>query len=643
MADSQLYPPPEAFRAEAHLSSWDTYLEEYQRSITDPDGFWGEKARELVEWATPFTQVLDKSQHPFFTWFADGTLNVSANCLDRHLAANGDKIAILFEGEPGDVRKITYRQLHAEVCQLANRLKEMGVQKGDRVSLYLPMIPELVVAMLACARIGAPHSIVFGGFSAEALAARVQDAESKVIITSDGGWRRGKVVPLKGAVDDACKQCPTVEKVVVVRRCDNEVAWVDGRDVWYDELLAGASADCPAEPMEAEHPLFILYTSGTTGKPKGVVHTSGGYLVGTTFTTQMVFDVKPQDVYWSTADIGWITGHSYVCYGPLSTATTVFVYEGAPDTPNWSRFWEMIERHKITILYTAPTAIRAFMKQGEEHVKAHDLSSLRLLGSVGEPINPAAWDWYHQVIGGERCPIVDTWWQTETGAIMVTPLPGVTPTVPGSATRPFFGVDAIVADEAGEEVADGENGLLIIRQPWPSMLRTIYGDPDRYKETYWRRFDGKFYFAGDGARYDEHHYIWVTGRVDDVLNVSGHRLGTAEVESALVSHEAVAESAVVGFPHDIKGEGIAAFVSLKAGFDASDELSNALKKHVRVAIGPIAQPDQIHFTASLPKTRSGKIMRRLLRDVAAGRETTGDTSTLEDLTVLAKLRTSDDE
>ncbi|NUP98352.1 MAG: acetate--CoA ligase [Armatimonadetes bacterium] len=646
MSESQLsplYPPPAAFKERAHIKTLEEYQATYQRSISDPEAFWAEQANSLVEWFKAPTQILDRSKHPFYEWFADGLLNVSYNCLDRHLATRGDKTAILFEGEPGDQEAVTYRQLHEKVCRLANVLKGLGVTKGDRVCLYMPMIPELPVAMLACARVGATHSIVFGGFSAEALAARIQDAEAKVVITADGGWRRGKVVPLKAAVDEAIAQCPSVEKVICVRRCDNDVAWDEAKDLWYEELVAAAEPTCEAVPLEAEHPLFILYTSGTTGKPKGVVHTSGGYLVGTTLTTKLVFDLQEDDVYWCTADIGWVTGHSYVCYGPLSNGGTAFMYEGAPDTPNWERFWDMIQRHKITILYTAPTAIRAFMKQGEEPVKKHDLSTLRLLGSVGEPINPAAWEWYHRVIGGERCPIVDTWWQTETGAIMITPLPGVTATVPGSATRPFYGVDAVIVDEDGAEVAEGESGLLVIRQPWPSMLRTIYGDPDRYVETYWRRFGGKYYFAGDGARYDEQKYVWITGRVDDVLNVSGHRLGTAEVESALVAHVAVAEAAVVGFPHEIKGEGIAAFVSLGVGFEPSDDLKKSLVKHVRTQIGAIAQPDQIHFTASLPKTRSGKIMRRLLRDIAGGKETTGDTSTLEDLTVLAKLRTSDDE
>jgi len=640
---SELYPPSDAFSSQAHIKSLEEYQAIYDSSISDPEAFWGEKAKELVAWAKEPTQVLDKSNAPFFKWFADGELNVSYNCLDRHLADKGDKVAILFEGEPGDVVKLTYKQLHAKVCQLANVLKDLGVEKGDRVALYMPMIPELPIAMLACARLGAPHSIIFGGFSAEALSTRIQDAEAKAVVTADGGWRRGKVVALKSAVDEALQTCPSVENVVVVKRCENDVDWVDGRDHWYEDLMESASTNCDAPAHNAEDPLFILYTSGTTGKPKGVVHSSGGYLLGTTYTTKMVFDLKDDDVYWCTADIGWITGHSYICYGPLSNGATTFMYEGAPDTPNWSRFWEMIEKHKINIFYTAPTAIRAFMKQGEEPVKQHDISSLRLLGTVGEPINPAAWDWYHEVIGAKRCPIVDTWWQTETGAIMITPLPGCTPTVPGSATRPFFGVDAVVIDEACEEVARGESGLLVIRQPWPSMLRTIYGDPDRYVETYWRRFAAQgWYFAGDGARYDEHGYVWITGRVDDVLNVSGHRMGTAEVESALVSHESVAEAAVVGFPHEIKGEGICAFVSLKAGFEAGDDLKKALVGHVRKAIGPIAAPDQIHFTASLPKTRSGKIMRRLLRDIAAGRETTGDTSTLEDLTVLAKLRSDED-
>ncbi len=640
---SELYPPSDAFTSQAHIKSLEEYQAIYERSISDPEGFWGEKAKELVAWVKEPTQVLDKSNAPFFTWFADGELNVSYNCVDRHLADKGDKVAILFEGEPGDVVRLTYKQLHAKVCKFANVLKSLGVKKGDRVALYMPMIPELPIAMLACARLGAPHSIIFGGFSAEALATRIQDAESNLVVTADGGWRRGKVVPLKQAVDDALVTCPSVQKVVVVRRCENEVNWLDGRDHWYDDLMEDASPECDAPAHNAEDPLFILYTSGTTGKPKGVVHTSAGYLLGATYTTKMVFDLKDEDVYWCTADIGWITGHSYICYGPLSNGATTFMYEGAPDTPNWSRFWEMIEKHKINIFYTAPTAIRAFMKQGKDPVEQHDLSSLRLLGTVGEPINPAAWTWYHDVVGGGRCPIVDTWWQTETGMIMITPLPGATPLVPGSATRPFFGVDAVVIDEACEEVGRGESGLLVIRQPWPAMLRTIYGDPDRYVDTYWSRFKKQgWYFAGDGALYDQHGYVWITGRVDDVLNVSGHRMGTAEVESALVSHAAVAEAAVVGFPHEIKGEGICAFVSLKQGFDVSDDLKKALVGHVRKAIGPIAAPDQIHFTASLPKTRSGKIMRRLLRDIAAGRETTGDTSTLEDLTVLAKLRSDED-
>jgi acetyl-CoA synthetase len=635
--------PPEEFAKHARVKSMAEYEAIYRRSIEDPDGYWGEQTRELLTWFKEPTVILDRSDHPFYRWFTDGTLNISYNCLDRHVeAGRGDAPAILFEGEPGDSKTYTYKELLDEVCKLANVLKSMGVTKGDRVCLYMPMIPELPIAMLACARIGATHSIVFGGFSAEALSARVQDAAAKVVVTCDGGWRRGKVVELKGAVDAALANCSSVGKVIVYKRCGNPVAWNAERDVWWDDVMASSSTDCPPVEVEAEHPLFILYTSGTTGQPKGVIHSSGGYLTQVASTLKYVFDLRDDDVYWCTADIGWVTGHSYVCYGPLAVGGQSFIYEGSPDTPNWERFWEMIERYKITILYTAPTAIRAFMKQGEEPVRKHDISSLRLLGTVGEPINPAAWDWYFEEIGGGRCPIVDTWWQTETGAHMITGLPGATPMTPGSATRPFFGIDAAIVDESGKQVGLGENGLLVLRQPWPSMLRGIWGDPGRYKETYWRRFGGQYYFAGDGARYDEHGNIWITGRVDDVLNVSGHRLGTAEVESALVSHEAVAEAAVVGFPHDLKGEGIAAFVSLKTGYEADDALKKSLQKHVRTVIGPIASPDQIHFTASLPKTRSGKIMRRLLRDVAAGKETTGDTSTLEDLSVLAKLRTSDD-
>ncbi|MBI5835358.1 MAG: acetate--CoA ligase [Armatimonadetes bacterium] len=634
--------PPESFQQQARIKSMDEYRTMYQRSIEDPEGFWGEMTKDLLSWFKEPTVMLDSSNHPFYQWFVDGTLNISYNCLDRHVeAGRGDKVAILFEGEPGDVKEYTYAELLTQVSKMANVLKGLGVVKGDRVCLYMPMIAELPIAMLACARIGAMHSIVFGGFSAEALNQRIDDAQAKVVITCDGGWRRGKVVPLKAAVDEGIKNLSCVEKVITYRRCGNDVTMGE-RDVWWDDVMADASADCPPVPVEAEHPLFILYTSGTTGKPKGVQHCTGGYLTQVTATMKYVFDIRDEDVYWCTADIGWVTGHSYVCYGPLALGALSFIYEGAPDTPNWERFWEMIERHKISILYTAPTAIRAFMKQGEGPVQAHDISSLRLLGTVGEPINPAAWDWYFEIIGGKRCPIVDTWWQTETGAHMITGIPGATPMVPGSATKPFFGVDAVVVDDEGNEVGAGESGLLVIRKPWPSMLRTIYGDPARYVETYWRRWGGRFYFAGDGARYDENKNIWITGRVDDVLNVSGHRLGTAEVESALVSHPAVAEAAVVGFPHDLKGEGIAAFVSLRTEFEPSDDLKKSLQKHVRTAIGPIASPDQIHFTASLPKTRSGKIMRRLLRDVAAGKETTGDTSTLEDLTVMAKLRSDED-
>lgn len=607
---------------------------------TDPDAFWAEQSKSL-HWFKPWKTVLDWSNAPHAKWFVGGTINASYNCLDRHLAERGNKAAIIWEGEPGDSRTLTYQQLHREVCKFANALKSLGVQKGDRVTIYMPMTPEAAIAMLACARIGAMHSVVFGGFSADAVADRNNDAGSKLVITADGGWRRGKVVPLKANVDEALAKSPTVTKCIVFNRCDTKVEMKPGRDVWWHDLMASASADCPAEELDSEHPLFILYTSGSTGKPKGVLHTTGGYMLGTSLTHKWVFDIRDSDVYWCTADVGWITGHSYIVYGPLCNGATVVMYEGAPNAPKEDRFWEIIAKYRVTIFYTAPTAIRAFIKWGDHHPKAHDLSSLRLLGSVGEPINPEAWMWYHTVIGGGRCPIVDTWWQTETGAIMISPLPGAVPTKPGSATKPLPGIQAEVVDKAGHEVPHGSGGFLVVKRPWPSMMRTIYGDDERFVSTYWSHYAG-VYFTADGARQDEDGYIWVMGRVDDVLNVSGHRLSTMEVESALVGHAKVAEAAVVGRPDDLKGEGIVCFVTLKTGNEPTDALKAELKAHVAHSIGALARPDDIRFTDALPKTRSGKIMRRFLRDIAAGRQSTGDATTLEDLNVLAKLRADDE-
>ena len=595
-----------------------------------------------LHWFKPPTQVLDWSNAPHAKWFADGQINASYNCLDRHVeAGRGAKTALLFEGEPGDTRTITYEELLAETCRFANALKKLGVEKGDRVTIYMPMVPEAVVAMLACARIGATHSVVFGGFSADAVADRNNDAASKLVITADGGWRRGKVVPLKANVDAALDKSPTVQACVVLKRCENDIAMKSGRDHWWHDLVADASADCPAEPLDSEHPLYVLYTSGSTGKPKGVLHSTAGYMLGASLTHKWVFDIKDDDVYWCTADVGWVTGHSYIVYGPLCNGSTVVIYEGAPNQPQEDRFWEIVAKYKVSVFYTAPTAIRAFIKWGDQWPKAHDLSSLRLLGSVGEPINPEAWMWYHQVIGGGRCPIVDTWWQTETGAIMIAPLPGATPTKPGSATKPLPGIMAEVVDQAGNPVPADQGGFLVVKRPWPSMMRTIYGDDQRFKDTYWSNYPG-VYFTADGARRDADGYIWVMGRVDDVLNVSGHRLSTMEVESALVNHPKVAESAVVGKPDDLKGEAICCFVTLKGGTEPSDELKAELKQHVAKEIGALARPDDIRFTDGLPKTRSGKIMRRLLRDIAAGREGTQDTTTLEDLTILAKLRQDDE-
>ncbi|WP_439620250.1 acetate--CoA ligase [Gemmata sp.] len=636
LKETRVFPPSAAFVAAAHvdakerdrLAAW---------AEADPDAFWAEQAGSL-HWFKKWSQVLDWGNAPHAKWFVGGQINASYNCLDRHLAGpRKNKAAIVFEGEPGDSRTLTYQDLHREVCKFANVLKTLGVGKGDRVTIYMPMVPEAAVAMLACARIGAMHSVVFGGFSADAVADRNNDAQSKLVITADGGWRRGKVVPLKANVDAALAKSPTVEKCVVLNRCNTAVEMKAGRDVWWHDLMAAASADCPAEPLDSEHPLFILYTSGSTGKPKGVLHTTGGYLLGTALTHKWVFDIKEDDVYWCTADVGWITGHSYIVYGPLCNGSTVVMYEGAPNQPKEDRFWEVIEKYKVTVFYTAPTAIRAFIKWGDQHPKGHDLSSLRLLGSVGEPINPEAWMWYHTVIGGGRCPIVDTWWQTETGAIMIAPLPGAVPTKPGSATKPLPGIAAEVVDKSGNPVPANAGGFLVVKRPWPSMMRTIYGDDDRYKATYWSNYPG-VYFTADGARVDGDGYIWVMGRVDDVLNVSGHRLSTMEVESALVNHPKVAEAAVVGKPDDLKGEGIVCFVTLKEGNDPTDALKAELKAHVVSNIGALARPDDIKFTPTLPKTRSGKIMRRFLRDVAAGRQSTGDATTLEDFTVLAKLR-----
>ncbi|MEO7427379.1 MAG: acetate--CoA ligase [Fibrobacteria bacterium] len=642
--ETRKFPPPAAFAKQASISSWEQYQTMHAESIRDPEKFWGQIAGEL-HWFKKWSRVRNWDNPPFAKWFEGGKTNLSYNCLDRHLTgARKNKVAIHWEGEPvGERRSLTYLELHRQVCKFANVLKSKGIKSGDSIALYMPMVPELAIAMLACARIGAVHSIIFGGFSAPALVDRIHDAATKLVITADGGHRRGSVLRLKDTVDEALKSCPTVAHCIVVNRAGTHVNMVEGRDSWWSDLMYKAHAVCPAEELDAEHPLYILYTSGSTGKPKGILHTTGGYMVGTYLTTKHIFDLKEEDTYWCTADIGWVTGHSYVIYGPLANGATTIMYEGAPNFPENDRFWQIIERYRVNIFYTAPTAIRSFMKWGDEHPRKHDLSSLRLLGSVGEPINPEAWIWYHEVIGGKRCPIVDTWWQTETGAIMISPLPGVTPTKPGSATFPFFGVEAAIVNEKGEELGVNQGGFLVIKQPWPSMLRTLYGADERYKEVYWSRFEKQgWYLAGDGAVRDADGYIWILGRIDDVLNVSGHRLSTMEVESALVAHEIVVEAAVVGFKHDVKGEGVAAFVTLGKGHEKGPKTSDMLKAHVRNMIGPLAMPDQIHFTDALPKTRSGKIMRRLLRDVANGVETKGDMTTLEDLNVLAKLRAEED-
>ena len=632
LKEDRVFAPPDRFSADAFVPSRAHYDELYRQSITDPDGFWSERAAQL-HWMRPWDRVLEWNA-PFAKWFVGGRLNVADNCLDRHLKGpRRNKAALVWVGEPcgdgspAEVRTLTYQQLHREVCKFANVLKSLGVKTGDRVGIYLPMIPEAAVAMLACARIGATHSVVFGGFSAEALRDRMNDAGAKVVITADGGWRRGSIVPLKASVDTAVEQTPSVKDVVVVRRTGEKVAWQSGRDHWWHDLMASASADCPAEPLDSEHPLFILYTSGTTGKPKGVVHSTAGYLLHAMQSAQWVFDLKDEDTYWCTADIGWVTGHSYVVYGILANGATSVMYEGAPNHPNPDRLWQIIDDLGVTIFYTAPTAIRAFIKWGEEWPRRHKLDSLRLLGSVGEPINPEAWMWYHRVIGKERCPIVDTWWQTETGGIMISPLPGATPTKPGSATLPLPGIVPEIRTRDGKPVGANQGGYLVVTRPWPGMLRTVYGDPDRYVQQYWSQLPG-IYFTGDGARRDQDGYFWVMGRIDDVVNVSGHRLGTMEVESALVSHPSVAEAAVVGRPDDLKGEALAAFVTLESGKKATDALKKELKEHVAKEIGAFAKPDDVRITDTLPKTRSGKIMRRLLRDSAAGKETLGDTTTL---------------
>ncbi|HET9458228.1 MAG TPA: acetate--CoA ligase, partial [Candidatus Limnocylindrales bacterium] len=610
----------------------------YEEAERDVEAFWAKIARERIDWSTPFETTLEWDL-PFAKWFVGGELNVSYNCVDRHVERGlGNKVAYHWIGEPGDTRTITYGDLHREVQKAANALKELGIEKGDRVAIYMPMIPELPIAMLACARLGAPHTVVFAGFSAEALSGRINDAKAKLVITADGSYRRGKAMPLKAAVDEAVDQTTSIEHVLMVRRLGDAVETnvTEGRDVWWHDIVERQPAHCPPTPVDSEHMLYLLYTSGTTAKPKGIIHTSAGYLVGTSYTHEMIFDVKPDDVYWCAADVGWVTGHSYIVYGPLANATTGVLYEGSPDAPAWDRWWQIVEDYKVTILYCAPTAIRAFMKQGEAFPAKHDLSSLRVLGSVGEPINPEAWLWYHEHIGGGTAPVVDTWWQTETGMIMITPLPGVTTTKPGSATFPFPGVEADVVDAAGNSVPPGGGGYLVLKRPWPAMLRGIYGDPERYRQTYWSRFPG-MYFAGDGAKRDTDGYLWLLGRVDDVMNVSGHRISTIEVESALVDHKAVAEAAVVGKNDPISGQAIFAFVILRGGREGDEGLGRELREHVAKVIGPIAKPKFLLFTPDLPKTRSGKIMRRLLRDIAEGRSL-GDTTTLADAAVVETIR-----
>ncbi len=644
-ASDQVFPPPADFVAKARVKGMDGYRALHKRSLDDMEGFWADEARNL-HWFKPWNKVLDESRKPFFQWFTGAKTNLAYNCLDAQIAKGlGDKVAIVFEGEPtpdgkAEVRRLTYRDLHREVSRFANVLKDMGLRKGDTVAVYMPMVPELAIAVLACARIGVVHSVVFGGFSAESIRDRVNDASSKAVLTMDGGWRRGKFLPLKQTVDEAVKDCPSIRHVLVLQRHEGKpdagCAMQPGRDLWYHEAAAKVGADCPAEEQDAEDMLFLLYTSGSTGKPKGIIHTTGGYMVHAYATNKYTFDLRGDDLFWCTADIGWVTGHTYVVYGPLLNGCSVLMYEGAPDAPDFGRFWKIIQDHKVSVFYTAPTAIRAFMKWGDQWVTKHDLSSLRLLGSVGEPINPEAWLWYHRLVGKERCPIVDTWWQTETGGHMITPIPGCTPTKPGSATLPFFGIDAAVLDEQGQET---DHGILAIRRPWPGIMRGIYGDEKRYVEAYWSRWGGKYYFPGDGAIRDKDGYLWITGRVDDVVNVSGHRIGTAELEAVFIQNKAVAESAVVGVKHDLKGQGLMAFVILKAAAAGTDEaaLAKELNAMVDTQIGKFARPERIVFVPDLPKTRSGKIMRRLLRDVAEGREL-GNVSTLADPAVVEAIK-----
>ncbi len=645
LRENRVFPPPKEFSAKAHIKSLEEYEALYKQSIEDPEKFWAGVAHEL-HWFKPWDKVLEWNL-PWAKWFVGGKTNLCYNCVDRHLGGErANKTAIIWEGEPGEIRRLTYAELHSEVQKFANALKSLGIQKGDRVAVYMGMTPELAIALLACARIGAVHSVIFGGFAANAIADRVADCSCVAIITQDTSYRRGNEIKLKATVDEAMPACPTVKHVVVYKRTGTPVNMVAGRDHWWHELVAKAAPNCAAEPMDSEDPLYILYTSGSTGKPKCLLHTTGGYAVQTYLTTRDVFDIRDEDIYWCTADIGWVTGHSYVVYGPLQNGATVLMYEGAPNWPDFSRFWKLIDDHKVTIFYTAPTAIRAFIKWGDQFVDKYKLDSLRLLGTVGEPINPEAWMWYREKIGHNRCPIVDTWWQTETGAIMISPLPGAIATKPGSATRPFFGIQPEVVTRPDAEgryhaVPAGHGGLLVIRKPWPSMARTIYGDPERYQKTYWSDVPG-CYFTGDGARQDADGYYWLMGRVDDVINVSGHRLGTMEVESALVAHPKVAEAAVVGRPDDLKGQAIAAFVTLESGNQPSNDLKDELRKWVAKEIGSLARPDDIRFTEALPKTRSGKIMRRLLRELATHGEVKGDVTTLEDFTVIAKLREAEE-
>jgi acetyl-CoA synthetase len=640
LRENRVFPPPPEFAEKAHVRSLAQYEELYARSVADPEVFWGEVAREL-HWFAPWTKTLDWNL-PWARWFVGGKINISYNCLDRHVK-NGkkDKTAILWEGEPGEVRKLSYGQLLADVERFANALKSLGIRKGDRVAVYMGMTPELAVAILGCARIGAVHSVIFGGFAANAIVDRVNDAQCVAIITQDTSYRRGSQVKLKATVDEALPHCPTIKSVIVYKRSGAEINMQRGRDHWWHDLVAAAPGECPAEELDSEDPLYILYTSGTTGKPKGLVHTTGGYSVQTYLTSKLVFDLRDDDVYWCSADIGWVTGHSYVIYGILQNGVTTLMYEGAPNHPGFDRFWKIIDEHKVTVFYTAPTAIRAFIKWGDQYPLKHNLSSLRLLGTVGEPINPEAWMWYREIIGKGRCPIVDTWWQTETGAIMIAPVPGAVPTKPGSATRPLPGIVPEIVTKEGDPVPPGQGGLLIIRTPWPSMARTIFNDPERYEKAYWSEIPGS-YFTGDGARRDEDGYYWLMGRVDDVINVSGHRLGTMEIESALVAHPKVAEAAVVGRPDELKGQAIAAFVTLESGNEPSPELKDELRKWVAKEIGALARPDDLRFTDQLPKTRSGKIMRRLLRELATHGEIKGDTTTLEDFSVIAKLREQDE-